>query len=63
MFVTDRWQIISFNLSKNNCAWQSHINGAAALLELRGVTQFKNERGVQLYFQIRNQIVGASSHV
>lgn len=56
-------QIISFNLSKDNSAWESHINGAAALLELRGATQFKNERGVQLYFQIRNQIVSAAPRI
>lgn len=37
-----------------------HIEGASALLKLRGEEQFERESGVRLYFAIRSQIVGAS---
>lgn len=40
--------------------WTNHINGAAALLELRGVEQLQEEQGLQLFLQLRYQIVRSS---
>ncbi|PYH96733.1 C6 finger domain protein [Aspergillus ellipticus CBS 707.79] len=37
--------------------WTNHINGAAALLELRGVEQLQNEQGLKLFIQMRYQII------
>ncbi|RAL05170.1 Zn(II)2Cys6 transcription factor [Aspergillus ibericus CBS 121593] len=37
--------------------WTNHINGAAALLELRGVEQLQEEQGLQLFLQLRYQII------
>ncbi|KAF2191228.1 hypothetical protein K469DRAFT_720220 [Zopfia rhizophila CBS 207.26] len=40
-------------------SWTAHIKGATALLQLRGQEQFSRERGVQLYVQLRGQIMYA----
>ncbi|ORY13038.1 hypothetical protein BCR34DRAFT_562645 [Clohesyomyces aquaticus] len=40
-------------------SWAAHIEGAAALLQLRGEEQFSYERGGQLYMQLRSQILFA----
>lgn len=34
-----------------------HIHGSAALLEMRGEKQLRNELGLRLFMQTRNQIV------
>ncbi|PWY88786.1 C6 finger domain protein [Aspergillus sclerotioniger CBS 115572] len=37
--------------------WTNHIDGAAALLELRGVEQLQEEQGLQLFLKLRYQIL------
>lgn len=37
--------------------WLDHIKAATALLELRGKAQFSRKRGVQLFIQVRSQIL------
>ena len=39
------------NFHRSMSLWRSHINGAAALLELRGVEQLKTETGGRLFVQ------------
>ena len=38
-------------------SWYKHIDGAAALLKLRGERQFDDELGILLFCQFRTQIV------
>ncbi|KAF2475302.1 uncharacterized protein BDR25DRAFT_213918 [Lindgomyces ingoldianus] len=40
-------------------SWAAHIEGATALLQLRGPEQFNYELGGQLYMQLRSQILFA----
>jgi len=42
-------------------SWTKHINGAAALLALRGKQQLKTPIGRQLFVHLRSQVV--SNHV
>lgn len=50
-------QTITFETWDRYRDWATHVQGATALLELRGQEQFTRERGAQLYVQIRSQIV------
>ena len=38
-------------------AWVEHINGAATLIDLRGSEQLRTKLGLQLFYQMRTQIV------
>lgn len=38
--------------------WTNHINGATALLDIRGTDQFKTSAGLRLFLYLRYQIVG-----
>ncbi len=42
-------------------SWAAHIEGAIALLQLRGRQQFSNERGSQLFAVLRAQVVGPAN--
>ncbi len=53
-------QTIAFETWDRYRDWAIHVQGATALLELRGQEQFTRERGAQLYVQIRSQIVNSS---
>ncbi|KAK1731956.1 uncharacterized protein BDZ83DRAFT_597303 [Colletotrichum acutatum] len=54
LFVT-----IMFESWNDSHAWTAHIEGATALLHLRGKSQFTRELGIQLYIQFRQQILQA----
>lgn len=43
-------------------AWAEHINGAMALISLRGEDQLKTEIGLRLFYQLRSQILIGSLH-
>ncbi|CAP59717.1 uncharacterized protein PODANS_1_360, partial [Podospora anserina S mat+] len=51
------YEMINFDTWDRYHSWTTHIQGATALLDLRGQEQFTRERGGQLYVQIRPQIV------
>ncbi|OHE93746.1 hypothetical protein CORC01_10973 [Colletotrichum orchidophilum] len=57
LFVT-----IMFESWNDSHAWTTHIEGATALLQLRGKDQFTRELGIQLYIQFRQQILQACMH-
>ena len=38
-------------------AWTSHVNGAAALIEYRGVEQFNSEAGQRLFYQVISNLM------
>lgn len=42
-------------------SWTNHINGATALLEMRGTDQLKSETGLRLFLHLRYQVVGTTS--
>lgn len=52
-------KFITFENWDHSPAWAAHIAGAIALLQLRGEEQFNNERGGQLFVQLRSQIVSS----
>lgn len=43
-------------------SWTNHINGATALLDLRGTDQFKTRTGLRLFLYLRYQIVSVVEH-
>ncbi|KAK4202942.1 hypothetical protein QBC40DRAFT_319686 [Triangularia verruculosa] len=51
------YEMINFDTWDRYHNWTTHIQGATALLDLRGREQFTRERGGQLYVQIRPQIL------
>ncbi|KAK4175490.1 hypothetical protein QBC36DRAFT_189790 [Triangularia setosa] len=51
------YEMINFDTWDRYHNWTTHIQGATALLDLRGQEQFTRERGGQLYVQIRPQIL------
>lgn len=53
------FEFITFEDWDHSRAWAAHIAGAIALLQLRGEEQFNNERGGQLFVQLRSQILYA----
>ncbi|KAK1483822.1 hypothetical protein CABS01_13974 [Colletotrichum abscissum] len=53
---------IMFESWNDSHAWTAHIEGATALLHLRGKGQFTRELGIQLYIQFRQQILQACMH-
>jgi hypothetical protein len=38
-------------------AWNDHVVGAAALLRVRGLEQFQHRIGLNMFFELRSQIV------
>lgn len=56
-------QFITFENSDQYRSWAAHIEGATALLQLRGQQQFNNERGEQLFIQLRSQLVSAFANI
>lgn len=52
-------EMINFETWDHYSSWAAHVDGATALLRLRDRQQFYSEPGVQLYIQIRSQIVHA----
>ena len=43
-------------------AWAEHINGAMALISLRGEEQLKSDIGLRLFYQLRSQILIGCLH-
>lgn len=52
-------QTLNFKTWERYRYWSAHINAGLTLLELRGPDQFQRRRGVQLYMQIRSQVVSS----
>ncbi|KAF4892029.1 hypothetical protein CGCF415_v001707 [Colletotrichum fructicola] len=52
-------QTVTFENWRDYQTWATHIEGATALLQVRGQEQFSRELGIQLYMQFRNQILQA----
>jgi hypothetical protein len=53
----DLTQFITFDSYDHYSSWNAHIDGATALLQLRGQEQFGHELGAQLFTQLRSQVV------
>ncbi|RDK43167.1 C6 finger domain protein [Aspergillus phoenicis ATCC 13157] len=51
------FEVITSRGSRFITNWTNHITGAAALLELRGVEQLQDPDGLQLFLQLRYQII------
>ncbi|GKZ33737.1 hypothetical protein AbraIFM66950_003769 [Aspergillus brasiliensis] len=51
------YEVITSRGSRFIDNWTNHISGAAALLELRGVEQLQDPDGLQLFLQLRYQII------
>ncbi|OJI84882.1 hypothetical protein ASPTUDRAFT_188979 [Aspergillus tubingensis CBS 134.48] len=51
------FEVITSRGSRFIDSWTNHIRGAVALLELRGVEQLQDPDGLQLFLQLRYQII------
>jgi hypothetical protein len=53
-------QVVTSRAPQDIDLWTNHINGAMALLEMRGPDQLKTETGLRLFMHLRYQIVCSS---
>lgn len=51
------YETVAGNSQKSLKAWTEHINGAATLIKLRGVAQFRTKAGVRLFLQMFSNIM------
>ncbi|KAJ5774958.1 hypothetical protein N7457_009854 [Penicillium paradoxum] len=51
------YEVVTSRSPEHIDSWTNHINGAAALLDLRGTDQLKNDAGLRLFLHLRYQIV------
>lgn len=54
--------MITSRAPENIDSWTNHINGATALLEIRGTDQLKTSAGLRLFLYLRYQIVSVVDH-
>lgn len=52
-------QTASFNSPANLSSWSRHVEGALALIQLRGAGQLRNRIGRSIFLHLRTEIVGA----
>ncbi|KAJ5953907.1 hypothetical protein N7501_008186 [Penicillium viridicatum] len=50
------YEVITSRTPESIDSWTNHINGATALLDLRGTDQFKTRTGLRLFLYLRYQI-------
>jgi hypothetical protein len=55
-FDSDSIQTVS-STQKSDSAWTAHINGAVALVKLRGTEQFQNPVSLNLFRAVRSHMV------
>ncbi|KAJ5131358.1 uncharacterized protein N7515_007397 [Penicillium bovifimosum] len=53
------YEVVTSRAPEDIDSWTNHINGATALLDLRGVEQLKSDAGLRLFLHLRYQIVSA----
>lgn len=53
-------QVVTSRAPQDIDLWTNHINGAMALLEMRGPDQLNTETGLRLFMHLRYQIVRLS---
>lgn len=51
------YETIAGNTARSVQAWESHVRGAAALVEFRGLEQFKTDAGQRMFFQVTSNMV------
>jgi hypothetical protein len=51
-------QTVTFNSNANLSSWSRHVDGALALIQLRGVGQLRNRIGRSIFLHLRTEIVG-----
>jgi hypothetical protein len=51
-------QTATFNPSANLSSWSRHVDGALALIQLRGAGQLRNRIGRSIFLHLRTEIVG-----
>ncbi|RDW79460.1 hypothetical protein BP6252_04098 [Coleophoma cylindrospora] len=57
VMVLSIFETITGSNENSFAAWSEHINGAAALLKLRGPEQFKNHAGRRMFLQITSNLM------
>ena len=56
------WQVNNGVVQQSVKAWSEHINGAMALVTLRGKEQLESEIGLKLFYHLRTQILIGCLH-
>jgi hypothetical protein len=57
VMILSIFETIAGNTSDSLVAWTEHINGAAALIKLRGPEQFKTEAGQRMFQQVTSSLM------
>ncbi|KXG46367.1 uncharacterized protein PGRI_052230 [Penicillium griseofulvum] len=56
------YEVVTSRAPSNIESWTNHINGATALLNIRGTEQLKTNAGLLLFLHLRYQIVSVINH-
>jgi hypothetical protein len=56
VLVLSLFDVIALDGQMSTSSWNAHMDGAASLLDIRGVDLLKTQVGLQLYFQVSNNI-------
>ncbi|KAJ6043304.1 uncharacterized protein N7446_001499 [Penicillium canescens] len=51
------YEVVTSRSPENIDSWTNHINGATALLDIRGTDQLKTDAGLKLFLHLRYQII------
>jgi hypothetical protein len=51
------YEIVAGTNAQSVLAWTSHVNGAAALVDYRGIEQFNSEAGQRLFYQVISNLM------
>ncbi|KAL4875465.1 hypothetical protein BJY04DRAFT_224025 [Aspergillus karnatakaensis] len=51
------YETVICNPDKNLSPWDSHVDGALALVELRGISQFRNRIGRSIFLYLRTEVL------
>lgn len=57
VMILSIFETVTGNTERSLAAWAEHVNGAAALVKLRGKDQFKTQAGVRMFLQVTSNLM------
>ena len=57
VMILSIFETVTGNTERSLAAWAEHVNGAAALVKLRGKDQFKSRAGMRMFLQVTSNLM------
>lgn len=57
VMILSIFETVTGNNDRSLAAWAEHVNGAAALVKLRGKDQFKTKAGIRMFLQVTSNLM------